>query len=272
MTAPPPPEVLEAFGVRDALVPAERGMGRTFLAGDVVLKTVDHEVDHAWVCEVYDAWTCAEVDVAQPLRVDGAWSFRGWGAQTRVPGVTARVADDPAWFGQVHTAFHAAVAGLARPAHLDGRDDAWSYGDRVAWEGAVPLGGPETLELLERAIGRLRPVAADEAVEQVVHGDLGGNVLRDGDRGAVIDWPPYWRPVGWALAVVAHDAVCWDGADPSLLDVLATGPAWPQLLLRAAIYRLATRGRQEADGQATMSAEEHAVHKDRLLTLIEERL
>jgi uncharacterized protein (TIGR02569 family) len=265
----PPAEVLEAFGVRGSARPAEHGMGRTWIAGDVVLKQVDLEVEHAWICEVYDAWSRTDVAVARPFRAHGQWSFAGWGAQALLPGITARAEDDPDWFREVHLAFHEAVAGLARPAFLDSRDDPWTYGERVAWEGEAPEGARETLALLVPAIDRLAPVAAGH---QIVHGDLGGNVLRDGDRAAVIDWPPYWRPADWALAVVATDAVCWEGADPSLLDDWSTGKAWPQLLLRAAIYRLATRGRNEVRGNVPVSSDGYLAEKGRMLALIEERL
>ena len=268
MTAPPE-EVLEAFGATGPVLPAELGMGRTWIARDVVLKRVELEPEHVWICEVYDAWSDSDVDVARPLRAGEQWSFDGWGAQALLPGTTARAGDDPDWFRGVHNAFHEAVAGLARPAFLDGRDDVWTYGERVAWEGEAPEGASETLALLARALARLTPV---EAVCQVVHGDLGGNVLRDGDRAAVIDWPPYWRPGDWALAVVATDAVCWEDADPSLLDDWSTGEAWPQRLLRAAIYRLASRGGNEVRGNVPVGSNGYLAEKGRLLALIEKRL
>jgi uncharacterized protein (TIGR02569 family) len=269
MNGPPPPEVLEAFGTKAPLSPAERGMGRTWIAGDIVLKPVDDEAQHEWICGVYDAWTREDVAVACPLRVEGQWSFRGWGAQLVLPGDGARAGDDPDWFRDVHLAFHDGVSDLDRPAFLDTRDDPWTYGERVAWEGAAPEGGDETLGLLTRALREMQPVDVDD---QVVHGDLGGNVLRDGDRGAVIDWAPYWRPVDWALAVVATDAVCWEGAGESLLDDWSTGRQWPQLLLRATVYRLATRGRREVRGVTPTGSDGYGAQEGRLLALIEERL
>jgi uncharacterized protein (TIGR02569 family) len=265
----PSAEVLEAFGASVQAHPAERGMGRTWIAGDLVLKQIDLEEEHEWVCGVYDEWSCDHVAVARPLRADGRWSFRGWGAQVLLPGGTARAGDDPGWFRDVHAAFHEAVAGLPRPGFLDHRDDPWTYGDRVAWEDEAPEGAPGTLRLLTRALARLAPI---EVTDQVVHGDLGGNVLRDGDRAAVIDWPPYWRPAAWALAVVATDAVCWEGADESLLDNWSRGEAWAQLLLRAAIYRLATRGRNEVRGNVPVGSDGYVAQEVRLLDLIEDRL
>jgi uncharacterized protein (TIGR02569 family) len=265
----PSPEVLAAFDVSGSPRRLAGGQGRTWVVGDVVLKPVDQEAEHAWVCEVYDGWSSDAVDVPRPLRAGGAWSTAGWGAQLRLPGRTARAGDDPDWFRAVHRAFHAAVAGCPRPGFLDSRDDAWSYGDRVAWDGEEPEGHEPTLELLARALGRLTPI---EVPEQVVHGDLAGNVLRDGDRAAVIDWPPYWRAPAWALAVVAGDAVCWEGADESLLDRWSTGDDWPQLLLRAVIYRLATRGRNEVRGDVPAGSEGFVAENGRMLALVEKRL
>ena len=101
------------------------------------------------------------------------------------------------------------------------------------------------MALAEQAIGALRP----DQPAQVIHGDLGGNVLRaPGLPDAVIDWPPYFRPRGFALAVTAGDAVCWEGAPVDLLDRWSDVPEWDQLLLRAVVYRIGTRGRNEALG------------------------
>lgn len=238
----PTAQVLAAFGLTAPAQRLDGGQGRSWLAGDAVLKPVDEEPEHAWVCEVTAGWACPDVDVPRPLRAATGWVAHGWGAQTRMPGSTAAAAADPDWFRGVHVAFHRAVADLPRPGFLDTRDDAWSYGDRVAWEGAEPVGTAGTQALQRRATDRLEPV---DLPAQIVHGDLGGNVLRDADRATVIDWPPYRRPSGWALAAAACDAICWDEADPSLLERWSDEPAWPQLLLRAVVYRLATRGRNE---------------------------
>jgi uncharacterized protein (TIGR02569 family) len=269
VSEPPPAEVLAAFGVAAPVHPLEGGQGRSWLAGDVVLKPVDEQPEHAWVCEVTAGWRCEEVDVPRPLRAGSGWVVEGWGAQTRMPGATAVLAEDPDWFRTVHVAFHRAVADLPRPGFLDTRDDAWAYGDRVAWEEAPPVGGAGTRALQQRASDRLEPV---DLPVQVVHGDLGGNVLRHGDRATVIDWPPYWRPADWALAVTVTDAVCWDGADESLLDLGSTREQWAQLLLRAALYRLATRGRNEQRGNVPVGSVGYVAGEGRLLALIEERL
>jgi uncharacterized protein (TIGR02569 family) len=269
VSAPPPDDVVSAFGAAGAPVLLEGGMGRTWRVGDVVLKPVEDVVEHAWVAEVYDAWSSTEVAVPQPLRSGGAWSYAGWGAHVFVPGVTARVGDDPAWFRATHESFHEAVAHLDRPSFLDDRDDAWSYGDRVAWDGAAPRGEPRTVALIERALDLMRPV---DLPSQVVHGDLCVNVLRDGDRPGVIDWPAYHRPRAWALAVVAADAIRWEGVDAGLLDAWNDGPDWPQLVLRALVYRVATRAWLEDSGDAVGEEDGYSIGTEGLLDRLEERL
>ena len=61
-----------------------------------------------------------------------------------------------------------------------------------------------------------------------------------GEPPAVIDFSPYWRPAGLALADAAVDALMWGGADPAVLDELAGQPELDQLLARALVYRLVT--------------------------------
>ena len=130
--------------------------------------------------------------------------------------------------------FHAAIASVPRPSLLDRRTDHWAIGDRVAW-GELPAADFEHVKHLTRLVRALRPVATRA---QLVHGDLTGNVLfAAGFPPAVIDFSPYWRPPGFASAIVVGDALVWEGADDSLLSAVAYVPDFPPLLLRALIYR-----------------------------------
>jgi hypothetical protein len=65
-------------------------------------------------------------------------------------------------------------------------------------------------------------------------------LFAEGEPPAVIDFSPYWRPAGLALAVAAVDALLWSGAAPAILDELAAQPELDQLLARALVYRLVT--------------------------------
>jgi len=238
----PGAEVLEAFGLDPAahVEPLPGGQGRAWRSGQVVLKPVDDLGEHSWVCGVFEDWPAgAGVAVPDPVRSDsGRWAFEGWGAHRLVPGEHLRAGDDPARFRQAVDGFHDVVATMPRPGLLDERDDPWSHGDRVAWGEADPTGTGPVRDVLQEALGACRPV---DLPSQVVHGDLTTNVLESPAGAAVIDWPPYFRPRGWALAVVAVDAVCWQGTPPSLLDAWSDLERWRDLLLRALAYRLQTR-------------------------------
>ena len=55
----------------------------------------------------------------------------------------------------------------------------------------------------------------------------------------ITDITPYWRPAPGRPAVVVVDALSWGGADDGLLDRWEDLPEWPQMLLRAVMFRLA---------------------------------
>src|SRR5579884_3666872 len=68
-----------------------------------------------------------------------------------------------------------------------------------------------------------------------------GNVLfAEGLPPAVIDFSPYYRPAGFATAIVIVDAIAWSGASPDLAEHAGDVELLDQLVARAAIYRLVT--------------------------------
>jgi uncharacterized protein (TIGR02569 family) len=251
LAAGPTPRCLAAFGVDDRRIGRlPGGQGQAWSDGRVVLKSVGFEPERTWISEVYAGWTAHDVvRVPEPVPADesaeGAskhtrWVVDGWSAHVFVAGRDAellREIDDVRQAGDV---FHDAVSGLDRPDWLDDRDDPWAYGDRLAWEGAAPIGTPAVLALMDRLIEALAPVGSPS---QIIHGDLLPNVLlADGLPPAVIDWPAYWRPAEFARAIAVTDAVTFRGASMSMLDDWATGPDWHQLLVRALLYRLGPTG------------------------------
>jgi hypothetical protein len=184
--------------------------------------------------------TAARNWVAQdPLA--GAWVAWQW-----LPGEPASWAGvSPLWPRLIAAsrAFHAALAGRPAPPWL-GRDGSqWTVGDQVAWgerdpESVLAAAPAPLAAQLRSLLAALRPVRLSA---QLIHGDLGGNVLfAAGEPPAVIDFSPYWRPAGLALAVAAVDALTWSGADPAILDQLADQPELDQLLARAHVGRLVT--------------------------------
>jgi uncharacterized protein (TIGR02569 family) len=271
---PPTAAVATAFGVPGRAEPKllPGGQGQAWRGGDVVLKPVGLPTETAWLADVFDNWLASDtVRVPRPIRaVNGSWVYEGWAAHEWVAGRSASMRHEPAVIRGACEDFHAVVECLERPTFLDERKDPWSFGDRVAWEGAEPQGNTPTLELIDSGLAALHPV---ESQPQIVHGDIAGNVLVSaGLPPGVIDWPPYYRPRGWALAVAAVDAICWDGVPLRLLEAWSDVPEWDQLLLRAVIYRVATRGRNEALGVHVGSSEEYVAQRRPSLEAVLARL
>jgi hypothetical protein len=273
----PGPEVLASFGASADPVPLPGGEGTSWRAGEVVLKPAGDPRAARWTADLYldldssGQLTPARRDpgfrVPRPLRaaagdgaagdgaagggVAGDWVARdprggAWVAWQWLPGEPASWAGvSPFWPRLIAAsrAFHAALAGRPAPPWL-GRDGSqWTIGDQVAWGERDPASvlaaapGPLARQL-RGLLAALRPVRLPA---QLIHGDLGGNVLfAAGEPPAVIDFSPYWRPAGLALAVAAVDALTWSGADPAILGQLAGQPDLDQLLARAHLGRLVT--------------------------------
>jgi uncharacterized protein (TIGR02569 family) len=260
----PDPGVLAAFGAHADPVSLPGGEGTSWRAGEIVLKPAGDPRVARWAAGLYrDLAPLAPLPpsaagrdpgfrVPRPIRTaTGDWvagdpAAGGWVAWQWLPGEPAVWAGvSPCWPRLIAAsrAFHAALAGRPAPPWL-GRDGSpWTVGDQVAWgerdPGSVLAAAPGSLSgQLRNLLAARRPV---HLPRQLTHGDLGGNVLfADGEPPAVIDFSPYWRPAGLALAVAAVDALMWEGASPAALAELDGEPEWGQLLARALVYRLVT--------------------------------
>ncbi|MBV8952199.1 MAG: TIGR02569 family protein [Actinobacteria bacterium] len=229
--------MLDAFGCDGALKRAVGGEGRTWRCGDVAFKPADDPEQATWVATVLSTAVFRDVVVPSPRRSrDGRWVVAGWAATQWVDARHER----GRWEQVIAAgrAFHRALTEVRRPSWMDRATDWWRRADQVAWGGREPTGHPDLVALVDRLLRLREPIDLDE---QLVHGDLCGNVLFCGrDLPVVIDFSPYWRPVEWASAVVVVDAFEWEGAGPQALEWLRRVPEAHQLLLRAAIYRIAT--------------------------------
>jgi uncharacterized protein (TIGR02569 family) len=243
-----PEEVLAAFGLAGT-VPTRLsgGQGTAWRAGYVVLKPADSLRAGRWFAGVYDALTGPGFRVPRPVRaLTGDWVALGWTAYQWVPGAAADWSGvSPRWPAMVTVsrALHAALAGVPVPAWRATEENPWTIGDEVAWgeRDPDPLLGPAAGPLawqVRRLLAALRPV---DLPSQLIHADLGGNVLFDDALPpAVIDFSPLERPAGLPIAIAAVDALMWGGASPAMLEYLAGEPELDQLLPRALAYRLVT--------------------------------
>ncbi|MFF5990188.1 TIGR02569 family protein [Prauserella flavalba] len=233
---PPPVHVCTAFGVSHHDAERLAGEGNAWLCGDVVLRQVSDRAHAVWLARTFAAIDSPDIRIARPLQTtDGRWVIAGWAAGRHVPGTPE---DRPDEVVLTAVRLHRATAHLPRPDFLSRRTDIASVAERIAW-------GEQDAELDETKGGRWFEVLAParrpvKLPDQLVHGELFGTVLFDGDAPpGIVDFVPYFRPAEWGAAIAAVDAIAWGGADGELLRRWSHLPDWPQLLLRAALFRLA---------------------------------
>jgi uncharacterized protein (TIGR02569 family) len=172
--------------------------------------------------------------VAYPVRAsDGRFIVGGWAASRYLSGRPECRYDEI-----IPAALRLARALTGEPRPGFPRQGADVLADRIAWEEAdVPINerrGGRWFEVLAVARRQVR------LPNQVVPGDLFGGVLFDGAKPpGIVDFEPFYRPAEWGAAIAAVDAVAWGGADVGLLRQWSHLPEWPQLLLRALLFRLA---------------------------------
>jgi uncharacterized protein (TIGR02569 family) len=255
-TVEPPDHVVNTFGLTaHPPIPMGDSWIGGWRVGEVVLSLVPDHARAAWSASVRESLYVEGLRVARPFRAtDGRYVVSGWRADTYIAGTPEPRHDEVVL---VADRLHAATSSLERPRfllqspappHTD--VDVFTAADRAAWED-VPL-------RTARAAGMGEPTSPDgvasvqmlktlatlrknvDLPSQVVHGDLFGTVLFAGAAApGITDIVPYWRPASWAAAVVVVDSLAWGGADDDLVQRWADQPEWPQMMLRATMFRLA---------------------------------
>jgi uncharacterized protein (TIGR02569 family) len=252
----PPPHVLDIFAVPEDPRPLQGGQGHSFVAGDLVLSPGRDAATCSWLNPVL-ARLAVDLDTTGPraLRIampipsrDGRWVVDGWGASRYEP--DSHPCHDIDVLVATGRLLHARLASAQQspPEGIRDRTDRWARAERATFDATkargtvtpgtgrreTPLAGADPL--VAELVGRLEDTHLGP--DQLVHGDLAGNVLLDA-RGVpvVIDVAPYWRPALWAEAVCVLDAVLWLGADPGVMVRWAEGTR-RQAMLRAGLFRL----------------------------------
>lgn len=266
MAESPPLSVLQAFRAEVRPVAFAMGRGRTWAADEIVLKAVDDEGEAAWIADLAASVTQRGFRLARPMPArDGSWVVDGWSAWTRVVGEhsTTRWPE----LLRAAAALHEAISAVPKPAWIDRRMDRWRVADRVAW-GEVSADDLRGATHVAALLAARRPV---DLRSQLVHADLVGNVLfADGLPPAIIDLSLYWRPVGYSAALVVGDALTWEGASRDIVHLIDPFPHWPQLLLRAILFRIVVNelARRAEPARADLGAE-YAPVVEFVLSLVE---
>jgi uncharacterized protein (TIGR02569 family) len=232
----PPQEILQAFKLEGTPVLLKGGQGTSYRVGDVVLKPTDDAVEATWLAEINIKLKSDKFRVTQPIPgPDGNWVYHGWTANTFLEG--KHIPENYAGVINVSKDFHEALAQIPKPEFFDDRQDIWAVADRIAW-GELPIPDFElTNEPLKKIFKLLEP---NKLPNQLIHGDMGtGNVLFDDKLPpAVIDLSLYYRPADFAIAVMMIDALVYEHADKSILELGKDLKDFDQLLLRALVRRI----------------------------------
>jgi uncharacterized protein (TIGR02569 family) len=253
---PPPEHVLAAFGLTGVRpVPLGASWEGGWRCGEVVLSMVADNARAAWSARVRETLFVDGVRLARPVRsTDGRYVVSGWRADTFVAGTPEPRHDEVV---SAAVRLHEATGKLERPRFLtQGPTAPWAdvdvfiAADRAAWEErplqSVPSAarvtaptadGQRSIDLINQLARLRRPT---KSANQLVDGDLYGTVLFAGTAApGITDITPYWRPASWAAGVVVVDALAWGEADEGLIERWNALPEWPQMLLRALMFRLA---------------------------------
>jgi uncharacterized protein (TIGR02569 family) len=248
--------VLAAFGLSGVRPdPLGAGWEGGWRCGEVVLTMVADHARAAWSAKVRETLFVDGVRLARPVRsTDGRNVVAGWRADTFVLGTPEPRHDEVV---SAAVRLHEATAKLERPRFLTQPPvapwddvDVFIAADRAAWEErplhSWPSGaqlspgsadGQRSIDLINQLAGLRRQTRSPN---QLVHGDLYGTVLFAGTAApGITDITPYWRPTSWAAGVAVVDALSWGEADDGLIERWSSLPEWPQMLLRALMFRLA---------------------------------
>ena len=251
----PPEHVLGTFGIKSGRLEEVGDWSGGWRSGEIVLSMVADHARAAWSAKVRETLFVDGLRLARPVRsTDGRYVVSGWRADTFVAGTPEPRHDEVVSAG---VRLHEATSSLERPRFLTQTPvppwtdvDVFLVADRAAWDDrplhTLPLGAPpvpegESRQRCMELIGQLAKLRKPtKAQPQLVHGDLYGTVLFAGAAApGITDITPYWRPASWAAGVVVVDALSWGDADDGLVERWDALPEWPQMLLRALMFRLA---------------------------------
>jgi uncharacterized protein (TIGR02569 family) len=234
--AAPSSTVLRQFDASGTLEQLDAGRGLAWKVGNRVLKPIDAEPSEIeWQAAALSRLKQDGYRLALPMpATDGSLVVEGWTAWPLLRGryEIGRWTD----IIDVSRRFHAEIAGLDKPPFIDERSHRWAIGDRVAW-GDLSDEPYRHIPFVADLRDSLRPI---RATDQLIHGDLAGNVLfAEDEPPAIIDLALYWRPIAYAEAILVADALVWEGAGNDLFDfALDAEPDFGQFLARALIFRL----------------------------------
>ena len=238
-----PAEVLNLFGASGEVTPLSGGQGMTFRCGNIVFKPCSNPVEWKGLAQLLTKLRPIGYRIVKPIRaLDGRWEVEGWMATHLVEGWSgfqSRELEALSACRCFHQELSIVYNSTKRPEWLGHSSSVYSKADQLAW-GDCSLSrefSADVKEILKPIVSTLSPIPLQN---QITHGDPGGdNILfAENQAPAIIDVSPYWRPSGYAIAMMLADGIAWEGSALSVLEFSHDEPYFGQLLLRAVLFRL----------------------------------
>lgn len=242
-----PKAAVLAWHLEDAsALPLEGGMGTTYRVEGLVLKPTDNPGEAEWCGALLNTLPEDGYRLPRPVvsSTTGTYVVAGWTASLWVEGVAGPEDHWPELFA-VAERLHRVLSEVPMPAFLSQRTHRWARADRMAWEEASLVWDPAVLPYFKQLHALYKPVAQRP---QIVHGDLSGNLLfAPAQPPAIIDFSPYWRDPLYALAIAVADGLLWHGADTGLIYQASRDGRFPDMLVRALLFRLGAFNERRRD-------------------------
>ncbi|KAF4958017.1 hypothetical protein FGADI_2702 [Fusarium gaditjirri] len=255
MSQPPSPNVLNAFGAEGCLIHVPGGRGLCYRTSqNILLRPSDDDKESEYIanfCKALLEFQPTDYRVPNPILATGfpaRYVYEGWTAWEYLEG-KATLQGNFDTLMRACRAFHADAMRLAteKPLFLQTRQDRFTVADLVTWEEKKLEDAEDinsdvmaTIQPILDQLLKLRQPFRQQIKNQLVHGDLTGNVLFDSENNnppAIIDITLYWRPVEYAEAIIVADGLIWLNEGRELIDMFGIDHTRIQLLVRALYWR-----------------------------------
>ncbi len=234
-SSPPSETVLAAFGCSSHPVIITGGQNQNYRSDNIVLKPAVDNDETNWIADFYNTIDIPDLRLPQPVKSsENKYVYNGWQAWEYCDG-KHKFSD---WHQIIELCikFHQGIEHIPKPDYFQKRDqNPWVQADKAVW-GEIEFNFHPFLQpVIKRLKSRLEPVKCSS---QLIHGDFGGNVLfSETESPLVIDFSPYWRPVGLSIGVIIVDAVVWNNSGIELVEKYSR-ESLLQFILRAELRRV----------------------------------
>jgi len=228
-------DILRAFNITGTTTKLPGGQGTSIRVGDYVIKPVADADYTNWCMSVLDDIIPRGYRISKPMRsIDGNYVYKNYVCTRFEIGVEQDGMIDEKL--KISKAFH---NDLNNRSFLDMpyAVDPWSSAHRIVWR---EMRLPEQIHSSSKGIVEPLLMRLDNRNRkngQIIHSDLGGNILFDKSlKPLIIDFSPTIGTRDYADAIMVCDQIAWAEVSLEYLDRIHD----KQNVLRAVLFRLIT--------------------------------